>query len=112
MCITCRACSPVRDKGRTFEAVKATRELLLEGGEMGTTLEGFECLDCQVNTSEIGEYYMVWDEVWYQAVPDGKGMLCFSCLETRIGRSLTIQDFTGAPINFLMATTKDFITRL
>lgn len=79
---------------------------------MRKNLEGFECLDCNVNTSEIGEYYMVKDELWYSVVQDGNGMLCFSCLERRIGRPLVITDFTGAPINFMMATTKDFITRL
>jgi hypothetical protein len=60
---------------------------------------GFDCLACAVNTLHIGEYYMVTDEVWGQACPEGKGMLCIGCLEARLGRELTARDFTDAPVN-------------
>jgi hypothetical protein len=50
------------------------------------------CLECEVDTFEIGEFsYMVRRDVWLAAVPwntDG-GMfdcLCIGCLERRIGR--------------------------
>lgn len=56
------------------------------------------CMDCGMNTLPT-EYYMVNDEVWYTAVPEGKGMLCIGCLESRLGRSLNQNDFTDALIN-------------
>ena len=51
------------------------------------------CMDCDVNTQEIGEFYMVDWELWEQAVPGGKGMLCIGCLEARLGRRLEPTDF-------------------
>lgn len=44
---------------------------------------------------------MVTDDVWYSAVTamDASGMLCIGCLESRIGRFLTADDFSPAPIN-------------
>lgn len=61
----------------------------------------FTCLDCAVDTDEIGEYYMVNDYVWKQTgiAPDG-GKLCIGCLETRIGRRLMSSDFPHYPINY------------
>jgi hypothetical protein len=59
--------------------------------------ELFRCIDCGVNTSTIGEYYMVRDDVWAAAIgkPDSQaGMLCIGCLETRLGRRLGRLDFT------------------
>jgi hypothetical protein len=54
------------------------------------------CIDCGVNTYAIGHYYMVSDDLWASAgmEPDG-GMLCLDCLEKRIGRRLTYDDFTA-----------------
>jgi hypothetical protein len=48
---------------------------------------------CGVNTSEIGEYYMVRDEVWLRAMPGKLGMLCVECLEGCLGRKLRPDDF-------------------
>jgi hypothetical protein len=59
----------------------------------------FLCLDCNVNTHDIGEYYAVEDEVW-RAAHDGPGMLCIDCLEKRIGRQLTQSDFKDNPLNY------------
>lgn len=64
-----------------------------------TEFDGFECLDCGVDTSLIHEYYMVKNRVWLKAHPADDGMLCIACLETRLGRVLTHKDFTDAPIN-------------
>lgn len=59
-----------------------------------------DCIDCGRSTYGIGEYYMVRDEVWDKAVPDGaRGMLCVGCLELRIGRKLCFLDFTLCPLN-------------
>lgn len=60
----------------------------------------FECLDCNVNTLFIDEYYMVQFPLWAEANPAEAGMLCIGCLEKRIGRTLTVNDFTEAPINY------------
>jgi hypothetical protein len=61
----------------------------------------FLCLDCQCDTLEIDEYYMVQNAIWNDVMPDDddSGMLCIGCLETRLGRILTQADFTNAPIN-------------
>lgn len=65
------------------------------------TMNEFECLDCHVDTSAIKEYYMVKNKVWRKAHPDDNGMLCISCLETRLGRVLTYKDFTKCLLNDL-----------
>lgn len=63
---------------------------------------GFECLDCGRCTLEMGEYFMVLDEVWEEAAGkrDGRGMLCLGCLELRIGRTLAPADFSEARCNW------------
>jgi hypothetical protein len=55
------------------------------------------CNDCDARVMEIGESYMVRGEVW-PIHPDG-GRLCIRCLEARIGRRLTPEDFTDCPAN-------------
>jgi len=57
------------------------------------------CLDCEQDTQEMREYYMVQDDLWKTVNPDVDGMLCVGCLETRLGRTLTPADFTEAPCN-------------
>jgi hypothetical protein len=59
----------------------------------------FACLDCGVDTGRINEYYMVTDEAWLSANPLEDGMLCIGCLEGRLGRRLTPEDFTRCPLN-------------
>ena len=55
--------------------------------------KSFCCLDCGVDTSGIGEYpLMIRNELWYQIVPGGKGMLCKADMERRLGRPLTEED--------------------
>ena len=53
----------------------------------------FLCLDCGVDTDAIDEYYRVTNELWARANPDRAGMLCIGCLEKRLGRELTPDDF-------------------
>jgi len=55
----------------------------------------FDCVDCGMDTGKKGEYYMVHDKIWMLS---GLGsynskMLCLNCLEKRIGRPLTKDDF-------------------
>jgi hypothetical protein len=64
------------------------------------------CADCQVDTGATGEWYMVRDAVWERAWPGTsqpdyvrtydepcRYILCIGCLEARLGRELTRQDF-------------------
>lgn len=66
------------------------------------------CVDCSVDTDSANEFYMVTDQVWHAAgMPSGKtgngppgsrflnsDFLCIGCLESRLGRMLTPNDFT------------------
>lgn len=60
----------------------------------------FLCKDCTSNTWP-DEYYMVHDVVWAAAgmSTEEQGMLCVGCLEKRLGRQLSPDDFTDAVIN-------------
>jgi hypothetical protein len=56
----------------------------------------FHCVDCGKCTSSSGEYYMVRDEIWAASgLGPIDGMLCLRCLERRIERELTLDDFTA-----------------
>jgi hypothetical protein len=66
------------------------------------------CADCGLGTVRLGEWYMVRDDVWEQAwrgrrkpwqVLPGQQVLCISCLEKRLGRTLMACDFTDASVN-------------
>jgi hypothetical protein len=61
------------------------------------------CADCGVDTVDIGEYYMLHDEVWsatgMPTKPDLRSYLCVGCVEGRVGRILSRADFTDAPLN-------------
>lgn len=57
------------------------------------------CIDCDVNTMDIDEYYMLKEEVWLSIVPEDKGMLCIKCVEQRLGRKLAPEDFSYCPLN-------------
>jgi hypothetical protein len=57
------------------------------------------CLDCDVDTVAIGHFYMLRRHAWLEANPDDAGMLCFRCVQARLGRRLTAHDFMDLPIN-------------
>ncbi len=67
------------------------------------------CVDCGIDTIEIDEYYMVWNDIWPL---EGRGMLCIGCLENRLGRELTREDFTDAPINEIFTYSDRLKNRL
>lgn len=54
---------------------------------------GSICMDCNLNTSELSEFYMLNDEIWLRAVPGRLGMLCIGCVEARLRRRLRPGDF-------------------
>lgn len=59
------------------------------------------CMDCNEDTSDLDEYYSISEELWREAVPEDKGMLCVGCLEKRAGRKLNHKDFPlNVPLNW------------
>lgn len=48
----------------------------------------------------IDEPYMLKDWVWKQVNKKYKGFLCLSCVENKLVRYLTLNDFKEVPINF------------
>lgn len=58
--------------------------------------EDFVCSDCA--ELELSGY-MVENSVWREAGAHRFELLHLECLEKRLGRPLTIEDFTPAPIN-------------
>jgi hypothetical protein len=54
------------------------------------------------NAVRLGEWYMVHDDVWKAAGMETMGgALCIGCLEERLGRDLTADDFKDCPLNDL-----------
>jgi hypothetical protein len=58
------------------------------------------CLDCGVDTFAIHEFYIVHDVLWAAANPTVEGMLCILCLERRLDRTLSSDDFPDVPCNW------------
>jgi len=61
---------------------------------------------CHCGTDCADELYMVQHELWEMATKsplEREGYLHFRCLEARIGRHLTSEDFIDAPCNSLPA---------
>lgn len=98
----------LRSKVDQLESIKAklTQDLLKERDKRKKELPKIiGCYFC----SDISCLYMVKDDVWFKAWPSyskdkaanrGKVMeMCFNCLENKLGRPLTIDDFTNAPVN-------------
>jgi hypothetical protein len=84
-----------------------TRADMLYLAEMGeaafarqTGYGNFDCRGCGADTVAIREYYMLEDAVWLEANGSDAGMLCIGCVEERLGRRLTVADFTVAPVNW------------
>lgn len=63
------------------------------------SLDEFICIECNINTSDIQEYYMIQDYLWKQVNPQINGMLCIGCVETKLGRTLISTDFPSYPVN-------------
>jgi hypothetical protein len=60
----------------------------------------FLCLDCQLDTGQANEYFMLRDDVWaLTGLSSQDGMLCIGCIERRIGRRLERADFAAVKMN-------------
>lgn len=57
------------------------------------------CLDCKVDTRKLYEHYYLKLRIWQRVHSSEAGMLCIGCVERRLGRVLTPEDFTDAWIN-------------
>ena len=58
------------------------------------------CVDCRWNTLLLGEWYTVRNDIWKAAkMATMDGCLCIGCLEERLDRMLTPDDFVKSPIN-------------
>jgi hypothetical protein len=69
------------------------------------------CMDCGVDTRATGEYYAVKNALWRRMNPLVIGMLCLSCAEDRLGRSLCRDDFARAPVNAASAKSCPSLAR-
>jgi hypothetical protein len=73
----------------------------------------FFCADCDVDTYVNQQYYMLHDELWARVAPQVDTMLCLSCFEIRLGRTLNERDFAAVPLNELQAKVcPDLFARL
>ncbi len=68
---------------------------------MGKSRKKWLCLDCGVDCGRLGEHYMLKESVWFSVAASDKGMLCVGCIETRLGRRLTSNDFNNSYVNGL-----------
>lgn len=70
----------------------------------------WNCFDCGISTCTfhgIAEYYVVQDYVWHVACRgSGSGMLCIGCLEKRLERELSPNDFKNIKVNHLCEPIK------
>jgi hypothetical protein len=62
------------------------------------TPNGSKCMDCELNTSRLREHFMLEQDVWESIIrlSERDGMLCVGCVELRLGRTLTPDDFDPA----------------
>lgn len=81
------------------------QDVLVEIVEFGI-YEPAPCTDCGVDTLNIpghefrrSEYYMLDSDVWEAVADEHDRYLCIGCLEQRMGRQLTPDDFQDVPIN-------------
>lgn len=65
----------------------------------GSSRRKFLCLDCKVDTGKIYEHYMLIEETWFAIHQSKFGMLCIGCVEKRLGRMLTKDDFNESHVN-------------
>lgn len=87
----------------------------------------WECIDCGVHTKRKGDYYQVKPSAWphretKQFSIEGepvtlylgllRGCLCIECLEARLGRTLTRDDFTDSKRNTFGTKSEILTARL
>ena len=85
---------------RTIKSKAAEQRLPRSSCDCGSYYM-FKCYDCGECTQCEAEYYMLKDEVWYSAMTarSKPSILCVGCVESRLGRLLTKDDFSAVPLN-------------
>ena len=74
----------------------------------------YEAIGWDGPANNEGDYYMVKDDIWLEAVPlykyigvvppvEDRTQLCIPCLEKRLNRTVVKSDFTSFPINDYLA---------
>jgi hypothetical protein len=58
------------------------------------------CMECHKNTKNKIDYYMLNTFLWRSIAKDIKGMLCVSCVENKIGHTITKSDLLNCPLNW------------
>lgn len=67
------------------------------------------CMDCGYDVEAGGEYcHPLKDKVWLKINPQDDGVLCFKCMEKRLGRCLSKADFYF-PESFLKLRMKGIL---
>jgi hypothetical protein len=57
-----------------------------------------KCDACGINIIKAGDYCMLQDEIWQEQFGLGWGdNLCIACIEQRLGREVTRDDFINCP---------------
>lgn len=57
------------------------------------------CLDCKIDTGKALEHYYINLDTWLSVVGSKQGMLCITCVESRLKRKLLPSDFPNVTIN-------------
>ena len=65
------------------------------------------CDDCEVDVTKIFEYYVLEDSVW----PKDASILCIGCVEKRLDRRLSREDFKPCFGNYVWKQSKRFQER-
>jgi hypothetical protein len=90
----------------TKRKVKAAVELTPE------ELARYACNDCGANVVTAGEFYMLRNEIWEDQLGLGwSDNLCVGCLETRLGREISMADCCTFPNYPWMQPTSDRLRR-
>ena len=65
-------------------------------------IENRMCWDCGHDTFLLGEWFMLFNDIWWQAIGlDARiYMLCVGCVEERLGRKLNGNDFSRFGLNY------------
>lgn len=70
-------------------------------------VKDWECLDCGGDTFLGPNYYMVYHSIWAEKGPKkAKAMICWHCMEVRLGRPIGIKDLLPCILNL------EHVTRL
>ena len=78
----------------------------------------FPCQDCTIDVYKSDGVFMLEDNIWNSIYPSTDGFLCIKCIEKRLGRELTKEDFNDSYVNrksfgtksLLLSTRLDYIT--